>query len=139
MANYISFSVEVMRYFMYLISPIGIMVSLWGYRKSKKGGYIALTIYFLLGIVLPPLHTYMENHDPTYVEFKKNIDEANKVAMSVLEQKTHQKIEQAPHVPVVNIQFGEIILLVGVILLVSKERAKSSEQITAPDAAEPRR
>jgi len=128
MFDCLTLTVEIIRYIMYLISPTGIVVCLLGFWRSKKGGYILITIYFLLGLVLPPLHTYIKNHDPAYIELKKNIDEANEIAWSIIEQRTNQKKDSKTNASVLNFQLGELILLIGVTLLVSKEKTKTSEQ-----------
>jgi len=131
MVTVISIINEILHYSIYYIPIAGIFVSLWGYKKSRKIGYVMIAVYFLVTLALPPLSRYLMEKNPEYIQTKKYLDEAHANAFADLNKRYPDKFSADTKIKsrVSKVPLCEIILLFGIVLLIIKEPDNNRQNV----------
>jgi hypothetical protein len=132
-------SPKIMHWFELLLYLIGLGVSLWAYRQSRKRGYLLLGLYVFFCIctlsVLPAIGRAIRQRWHSQHELSPEAREQFQREYETLYQKYYPS---APSAMTLKVSFplGTIILVSGIWVLARRESRGSAEPIGAADTTQ---
>jgi hypothetical protein len=112
-----------------LLQLIGLGISIWAYRVSRKAGYLIVAAYFFLAAcsltVIPKIRhaLYQRRHPP--IEISREMQEKYASELMALSQKYYPSDLRPVERLNINFPLGSILLITGIWLL-AKDEAKRS-------------
>jgi hypothetical protein len=125
--------IEVVHWLNPLVYFVGVVVSAWGYRLSRKCGYLLVAGYFLLALlgvfIVPKLNRMIESRwdKQRQSEISPQAHEQFMKEYSSLLQKYYPSDHSAPATINLKFPFGPIVLVLGLWMLAKSERGNSGK------------
>jgi hypothetical protein len=122
-----------------IVCFIGLVISIWAFRRCRKCGYFIIAIYFAFSVftlvALPAINRAIRAHRPPdySAQTQQKIDAAVKDAVQkVLAEDGYS--HGVPQKRTIHFPFGSIILVVGLWLLAKREPQNQVEKVTRDTA-----
>src|ERR1035441_2047007 len=120
---------EIARWFDALFQVLGLSISCWAYRVSRKVGYLIVAVYFFVATcsltVIPKIRRviYERQHPPT--ELSEEMNEKYAIELTAL---SHKYYPSHPPSAWLSISFplGSILLVMGIWVLARQEPERSA-------------
>jgi hypothetical protein len=131
----IDFSTQAVEWLNPAVYLVGLLVTVWAFRRCRKCGYLVIAIYFAFCVftvlAMPSINRAIRAHRPPHYssETQQKIDVAVQDATrKVLAEAGHS--EGISTTRTVRFPFGPIILVAGIWLLAKREPQNPGELVT---------
>jgi hypothetical protein len=118
-----------------IVHALGLGISVWAYRKSRKNGYIVTAAYFALAVfslvIMPSVNRTISAHR------KPDVSMETEMKLRAAIRETNDKVLAESGHPVmaarqnIYFPFGPILLVAGLWLIAKKEKEAPNQQIQA--------